>query len=160
LVTSLGGHRAADPDLRAGDLPLGLHPQRQHQLLITLGGEIDPPAGLGHPQLHAVMLEQRGHEGVLAAVESPLVLADHDRVERTIRVGQRRQQRRRLRAPRPRQHPAPAHIEELRHDPPKTRHQRLGLTPLPRPRGDRILMIFGRHPPIEREPQPAPAWLR
>ena len=89
-----------------GDLPLGLHPEREHQLLITFGGEVHPPACLGHPQLHAVMLEQRCHQRVLAAVEGPLVFADHNRVEGAIRVGKRGQQRGGLRAARPRQHPA------------------------------------------------------
>jgi len=158
LIAGLGGHRGAHPDPGAGDLPLGLHAQCEHHLLIALGVEIHPPTGLGHPQLHAVVLEQRGHQSVLAAVKGPLALADHDRVEPAVRAGQRRQQRRRLRAARPRQHPAPSHIKELRHDPPEPRHQRSGLIPLARPGRDRILMILGRHPAVEHEPQPAMAW--
>ena len=31
---------------------------------------------------------------------------------------------------------------------------------LPCPWGDWTLVILGQHPPMEREPQPAPAWLR
>src|ERR1700738_2388372 len=38
----------------------------------------DPAAGVGHPQLDTVMLKQRGHRRVLAPVERPLVLPDHD----------------------------------------------------------------------------------
>jgi len=68
------------------------------------------------------MLEQRGHQGVLAAVERPLVLADHDRVEAAVRVGHRRQQRGGLRAAGPRQHPALPGIEELRGDLPGPGH--------------------------------------
>src|ERR1019366_5359134 len=45
-----------------------------------LRGVVDQAACLRHPQLDPVMLEQRRHRRVLAAVERPLVLADHDRV--------------------------------------------------------------------------------
>jgi hypothetical protein len=34
----------------------------------------------GHPQLDAIVLEQRRHRGVLGAVAGTLLLADHDRV--------------------------------------------------------------------------------
>ena len=64
---------------------------------------VDPAADLRHPQLHAVVLEQRRHRRVLAAVERPLVLPDHDRVPPPVRVRQLRDQRGGLRAPRPRQ---------------------------------------------------------
>ena len=39
--------------------------------------------------------------------------------------------------------------------PPTPDHQCVGLLPPPRPRRHRILMIFGRDPPVEHEPQPA-----
>src|SRR5450759_1297292 len=39
-----------------------------------LGREVAPAAGFRHPQLDAVVLEQRRHGCVLAAVERPLVL--------------------------------------------------------------------------------------
>jgi hypothetical protein len=68
------------------------------------------------------VLKQRHHPRVLAAVKRALVFADHDRVERAIRVGQRRQQRCGLRAARPRHHPALPHIKERRHDLPEPRH--------------------------------------
>jgi hypothetical protein len=43
---------------------------------VILGVPVDPPADLRHPQLDPVMLEQRGHRGVLAAVgETDPVLA-------------------------------------------------------------------------------------
>ena len=35
------------------------------------------------------MVEQRGHRGVLATVERPLVVPDHDRVPAPARAGQR-----------------------------------------------------------------------
>jgi len=93
-------------------------PQHGHRLLVMLGGVVHPAACLGQPQLHAVVLEQRGHRGVLGAVERPLVLADHDRVPAPARVRERGGQGSGLRAERPRQHPALADVEELRHDGP------------------------------------------
>ena len=54
------------------------------------------------------MLKQRCHRGVLDAVEGPLVFPDHDRVPAAVRVGQRRDQGRGLRAARPGQRPAVA----------------------------------------------------
>ena len=50
-----GGHpgiglaRGADPDLRPGNLPLGLEPQRHHRLLMILSVKVDPPAHLRRP---------------------------------------------------------------------------------------------------------------
>ncbi|WP_228718515.1 hypothetical protein [Kitasatospora acidiphila] len=44
-------------------------------------------------------------------------------------------------------------VEELGHDPAVTGYQDPGLQELPRPRRDRILVILGRDPPVEREPQ-------
>ena len=64
-------------------------------------------------------------------------------------------QRSSLPAARPRQGPAVPDVEELGYDPPVPGHQRGGLVPLPRPRGDRILPVLSRHPPVEREPEPA-----
>ncbi len=64
-------------------------------------------------------------------------------------------QRSSLRAARPRQGPAVPDVEELCYHPPVPGHQRGGLVPLPRPRGDRILPVLSRHPPVEREPEPA-----
>jgi len=43
-------------------------------LLMVLGVPVDPAAHLRHPQPDAVVLEQRRHRRVLAAVERPLVL--------------------------------------------------------------------------------------
>jgi len=56
---------------------------------MILGDEVDPPADLRGPQLDAVVLEQRRHRGVLAAVEGPLIFPDYDRVPPAVRVGQR-----------------------------------------------------------------------
>ena len=84
--------------------------------------------------------------GVLAAVERPLVLPDHDRVPPPVRIGQRRHQRSGLRAPRPRQGAARPGIEELRHDRPVPGHQHPGLLPLPRPRRHRVLPVLPSTP--------------
>ena len=158
LLPGLDGHRGADPDAGPGDLPLGRQPQHRHRLLIMLGRVVDPAAGLRHPQLHAVVLEQRRHRRVLAAVERPLVLPDHDRVPPPVRVSELGDQRGGLRAAGPRHLPGLPDVEELRHDLPVTADQRLGLLPLPRPRRRRILPVLGRHPPVEHEPQPARNW--
>jgi hypothetical protein len=62
LLAGLGGHRGADPDPGAGDLPLGLQAQRHHRLLVIFGAEVDPadhnrvPAPLGVGQFG----DQRG----------------------------------------------------------------------------------------------------
>ena len=88
-------------------------PEREHGLLVVLGVPVDPPADLGHPQLDAVVLEQRRHRRVLVPVERPLVLPDHDRVPPAVRIRELRDQRGGLRAPRPRQGPALPRVEEL-----------------------------------------------
>jgi hypothetical protein len=157
LVSGLGGHRGADPDAGAGDLPLRRQPQHRHGLLVVLRSVVDLAACLGQPQLDLVVLEQRGHGRVLGAVEGTLVLPDHDRVPAAARVRERGGQGGRLRAAPPRQHPALPDVEELRHDGPVPADQRLRLPPLPRSRRHRILPVLGRHPPVKREPQPAAA---
>ena len=70
----LDRHRGPHPDTRPGDLPLRRQPQHRHRVLVMPGRDINPPARLRHPQLDAVMLEQRRHRRILAAVERPLVL--------------------------------------------------------------------------------------
>jgi hypothetical protein len=99
---------------------------------VVFGVKVDPAADLRRPQLDAVVLEQRRHRGVLAAVEGPLVLADHDRVPPPVRIGQRSDQGRGLRAARPSQRPAVSGVEELGYDPPVSGRQRGGLVLLPR----------------------------
>ena len=153
LLQRLRRHRGPHPDPRPGDLPLRRQPQRYHRLLVILGVPVDPPADLRHPQLDPVVLEQRGHRGVLAAVERPLVLPDHDRVPPALRISQLRHQRSRLRAPRPRQRPGLPCIEELRCDHPMTADEHRRLLQRPRPRRHRILPVLSRDPPVKREPQ-------
>jgi len=114
LVTGLHHHRGPDPDAGPGDLPLGRQAQPGHRLLIMLRRKVDPALGLGHPQLDTVVLEQRGHRRVLATVERPLVLPDHDRVPSPVRVGQRGDQGGGLRAARPRQFPGQPDVRDNR----------------------------------------------
>ena len=73
------------------------------------------------------MLEQRSDHRVLAAVERPLVLPDHDRVPAAIRVGQRGDHLSGLRAAAPRHRPALPDVGEPGHDPPVAADERLGL---------------------------------
>ena len=152
LLPGLGGHRGPHPDPGPGDLPLGRQAQGEHRLLVVLGVPVHPPADLRHPQRDAVVLKQRRHQRVLAAVERPLVLPDHDRVPPAARVRQLRDQRGCLRAPRPRQDPALSRVEELRHDHPAPRGQHHRLLQLPGSRRLGILPVLGRDPPVEREP--------
>ena len=104
------------------------------------------------------MLEQRRHGRVLAAIERPLVLPDHDRIPPAIGVGERGDHGRGLRAARPREYPALPDVKELAHDPPVPGNQRGSLVPLPRQGSDRVLMILRRHPPVEDKPQQAAAF--
>lgn len=116
LLPGLRRHRGHHPDPRPGDLTLGLHAEGDHRLVVTLGPEVDPASGFRGPQLDAEMLEQRCRQGVLRAVERPLILADHDRVEPAFRICHRDQQHRCLRAALARQHPALPGVEVLGHD--------------------------------------------
>jgi hypothetical protein len=121
---------------------------------VILIGEAGPAAHLGHPQPDAVMLKQRRHRRILATVKGPLILPGDNRIPALVRIGERSDQGRGLRPARPRQRAALPGIEELRHDLAVPGHQRAGLGPLPRQGCHRILMIFGGHPAVEREPQP------
>ena len=143
LLPGPGGHGSPDPDPGPGDLPLGRQAQREHGLLVVLGVPVDPPANLRHPQADAVVLEQRRHRRVLAGIERPLVLSDHDRVPPTLWIRQRSHQGGSLRAPRPRQRPALPHIEELGHDRAVLCYEHRRLRELPRSRRHRILPVLG-----------------
>jgi hypothetical protein len=99
------------------------------------------------------MLEQRRHRRVLAPVERPLVLPDHDRIPSPVRIWQLRNQGGGLRAPRPRQHPALPAVKEHRRDHADPGGQKHRLRQLPRPRRFEVLPVLRRHPPVEREPQ-------
>ncbi len=89
LLPGLHGHRSPYTDPGPGDLPLGRQPEREHGLLVVLSVPVNPPGDLGHPQLDAVVLEQRCHGCVLVPVERPLVLPDHDRIPPPVRIRER-----------------------------------------------------------------------
>ena len=108
--------RGADPDAGPGDFALGRQPQYRHRLLIVLGLVVDPAVDLRCPQLDAVVLEQRRHRRVLAAIERPLVFPGHDRIPLPVRVGELRDEGGGLRAAGPGELPGLPHVEELRHD--------------------------------------------
>ena len=112
----------------------------RHRPLIMLGGEIDPAARIGHPQLHPVMLEQWRHQRMLARVPPPVRIDQRPVRQRPAGAapmpapGSARCQRtpRRSRpARRPGQQPEPAAGHARSPDP---------ASP-------------GRDPPVEREPQ-------
>src|SRR5260370_8240829 len=107
----------------------------------------DPAVGLGHPQLHTVMLEQWRHRRVLAAVERPLVLPDHDRVPPPVRIGELSDQRPGLRAAGPRQLPGLPHVAQIPHDLPPAADNRPHLLPLPPPPLPPLLPILHHTPP-------------
>src|ERR1035441_10579312 len=98
-----------------------------------LRGVVDQAARLRHPQLDPVMLEQRRHRRVLAAVKRPLLLPHHDRVPPPVRVRQLRDQRGGFWTAAPRHRPALADVEEGRHDYPMPADQRRCLLVLAGP---------------------------
>jgi hypothetical protein len=60
------------------------------------------------------MLEQRGHRRVLAAIERPLVLPDHDRIPAPLRIRELSNQSSGLRAPSPLQLAGLPRVEKCR----------------------------------------------
>jgi hypothetical protein len=86
LDLGLGGHGRADPDLDPVALAFAHAPEHRHDQIVGLVVRIDRPAHLRRPQRHAVVREQREHQTELVAVEGPLRLPDHHRVEPPVRV--------------------------------------------------------------------------
>jgi hypothetical protein len=82
---ALGGglrrHRVPNPRADAGALALAHASEERHHHVVGLGPWIHPTPDLGHPQLNAVVLEQRERQGELGAVEGPLRLPDNDTLE-------------------------------------------------------------------------------
>jgi len=55
---------------------------------VGLGGRVDRPPDLGHPQRDAIVLEDGVHQAVLVAIECPVRLADDDGVESPVGVSE------------------------------------------------------------------------
>jgi hypothetical protein len=60
-------------------------------------GEVDWPVQLWQPELHPKPFKQRQQHEDLVGTEGPFELTDDDRVEVTVRAGDRLEQERRLR---------------------------------------------------------------
>jgi hypothetical protein len=77
-------------------LPMRLATQHPHHLMHRID-RVNRPTHLRQLQLHAMLVEQRQQLLELPRRERSLELLHHDRIERTLRAGDRSQQRRRLR---------------------------------------------------------------
>src|SRR5262249_28660447 len=89
LDLRLGGHRGAEPDLDPVPLAFGDTAEHGHDQVVGLVVRVDGAADLGHPQRDAPVGEQREGVAELVAVERPLRLADHHRVEPALPVRKR-----------------------------------------------------------------------
>lgn len=69
-----------DPDLDPVAFALAHAAEDGHDQIVCLVVRIDQPAHLGHPELDAVVMEQRHGEPELIAVEGAVRLPDHDRL--------------------------------------------------------------------------------
>lgn len=77
-------------------LTLRLRTQQRHQRQMNRAVQLNRPAGLGQPHLHADGIQPRDHLAELVTVESPLVLPYHHSIKLTIpnlRSGQQRRRR-------------------------------------------------------------------
>lgn len=84
LGRGLRGHGVAHPRSDAGALTLAHAAEERHEHVVSFGPRIGATADFGHPQLDAVVLEQREGQGELRPVEGALRLADGDGLETTI----------------------------------------------------------------------------
>ncbi|HZU72603.1 MAG TPA: hypothetical protein VE990_07505 [Acidimicrobiales bacterium] len=116
FAAGLGGHGRADPDLDPVALAFRHAAVQRHDQVMGVGAGIDGAADLGHPQLDAVVGEDREGETELVAVEGPGGLTDDDRLEATVHPGQRFQQGGRLGSALPRQGAGAADVEVLGDD--------------------------------------------
>src|SRR5215475_3714176 len=117
----------------------------------SLFGSIGPPTSGTHSGT-SVVNEQRERVTELVAVELPLRLPDHHRLEPTVRVLQLGQQRERLRPALPRDRPAVTGIEVLGDDDPAVGcDEGLGAGQLPGPGRLGVLLVLSGDPALERE---------
>ena len=143
----LGGHGGSYPDLDPVPLTLGDATKHAHDQVVGFIVRVDWAAHLGHPQRHAVVLEQGVGVAELVAVESPLRLPHHHRVKAPVGVGERGEQLARF-GPTLRGYGAGlVDVEELHNDDTAVRLDQ-GLTTgvLPGAGGLGVLAVFGRDP--------------
>ncbi len=152
LDLRLRGHGRTDADLDPAALALAHPAEDRHDQVVSLGLRVDGTTDLGHPQLNAIVREDRESQAVLVPVERPLRLADNDSVEPATSVPELHQQGVRLRAALPRNRTRLANVEELGDDLAVPISQRLCARTLPVPRRLGVLLVLRRHPPVEREP--------
>nr|WP_258574421.1 hypothetical protein [Actinomadura parmotrematis] len=155
-IAALGGgdgvHRGSHPQLDAVAFALGQAAEDAHDHVVGLVGRVDRAADLGHPQLHAVVLEDREGQAVLVAVEGALRLADDHGLIAAIGIGQFGQQGGGVRAPLPGDRAGLVDVEELRDDLPAAGFdERARPAQLPGVRGVGVLLVLGGDPAEERE---------
>lgn len=92
LLTDLRQHGRGGAEPGSLHLPPGLGTQQHQQLQVRRVVQVDRAVELGQPQLNSMRSQQPREMDGLTAEERPLVLPHHDRVEPTVRVGDRGQQ--------------------------------------------------------------------
>ncbi len=99
----LSFHRGSDAGLDAVPFAFAHAAVERHDDLVGVATGIDRSTDLGHPQLDAVVHEDREREPELVAIERALRFADHDRVEPAVMIGECLEETRGFGSPRPRQ---------------------------------------------------------
>ncbi|WP_307871829.1 hypothetical protein [Micromonospora sp. U21] len=93
LEEGLGGHGGADAEFDAVAFALAHAAEDGHDQFVCLVVGVDGAADLGHPELDAVVGEQRHREAGLIAVEGAVRFADDDGGEPAPGVAQRREEK-------------------------------------------------------------------
>ena len=132
--------------------PLLRLPKVEHDHVVGFVGRVYRAAYFGHPERDAVVLEQRVGVAELVAVERPLRLPHHHRIEPAIRVGQGGQQLAGLGAALRWDRAGLVDVEELHDDHAAVRFdQRVAACVLPGAGGLGVLAVFGGYPLPGRE---------
>jgi hypothetical protein len=119
---------------------------------MSLGVRVDRSADLGHPQLDAIVNEQRECETELVAAECPMRFADDDAVEAPTRIGECVQQPGGFGAALPGERSRLADVEELCDDlAVDGGDQRVGSVELPGSARGGVLAVFGADSTVEPE---------
>jgi len=93
LHDRLGTHGGPHPDPDAGTFAFAHPAEDRHHQVVRFAVRVDRATDLRHPELDAVVDEQRERQPVLVAVEGALRLADHHGVEAAVGVLERREQK-------------------------------------------------------------------